>query len=169
MLQNDAKMATLQSVRADVHVTLLTVLRCSRSKWAVPATDYYVAHLLTGIRPDDWSSVRRWSLGDGENEMPGLWVLVPNSLRTIYPFTRKTIMLNMYDAQLVECIDRHIMRIQACTTEAEARLFHTSCKRIVREIALRTFPDAIKFPLLSGGKSPLTQQQIAAIANAIHR
>lgn len=57
-------------VRTDAYADFVETLLQSRSKWSLPATEFYVAHLLTGIRPDEWLSVRRWTRGDDKE--PGL-------------------------------------------------------------------------------------------------
>lgn len=142
------------------HVAFVTALRTSRSKWAAAATDFYVASLLTGIRPDEWDDARKLHIGN----RPALWVLFLKDIASLCPVGRRTVMLDKYDSELVELIYRHHSRVWDCT-ESEFRSLHASCRRLMRRVADRAFPAAYPYPSLDGC-STLSKKERIAVARA---
>lgn len=149
--------------RAQAYIRFIKALHESRSKWSVPAIEFYVSHLMTGIHPDDWHTVLRWDL-DGE---PGLWVFPFHDSHAPSTYRRKSMLFTGYDAALVNLIDRHIDRVRRCETDEAFQAFYTACKRIIQAVASRSVPAAYKLPSLDNkimGLSMLHRQAIATAA-----
>ncbi|WP_151638077.1 hypothetical protein [Noviherbaspirillum aerium] len=147
--------------RTQAYIRFINALHDSRSKWSVPAIEFYVSHLMTGIQPDDWQTVLRWDL-DGQ---PGLWVFpIPDS-HAPSTHRRKSVLFTGYDTALVDLIDRHIDRVRRCETDEAFQVFYTACKRIIQAVASRSVPAAYKLPSLDNKTIALSMLQRQAIAS----
>jgi hypothetical protein len=107
--------------------------------------------------------VRRWLLDD----KPDLWVLFRKDMALLCPFRHRTVMLDKYDTDLVDLIDRHIDRIQQCATDEEVQSSYNSCKRMVQAVVSRTVPAASKTPSFHGTRMELSRQHREVIARMV--
>ncbi len=113
-------------------IRVIDAMLVSKSKWAVAATDWLIATLLTGLRPAEW---RKASLN---GNLLSITAAAIDDEKEVVP-AKRTIELACIDGEL-QCVQRFLNSVQHLDDQSFDHMYE-GVRALTRTVGQRTFPE----------------------------
>lgn len=146
---------------------LLEALNASRSQWAQPTADWFIAGLLTGLRPGEWCQAELVS----SEGVSALQVRNAKATNDRSHGSSRTIVLAGLDDWQRALVVRHLARVKGYVAQDRYLPLYEGCRQLIRDAADRVFPKKSRHPTLytarhlfaANAKTTFSQVEVAAL------